>query len=611
MTQNPSKAGETGVGPSLFLSDDGVNAVGDGLCPSSLLNNKASIPFGGAKQGASLAVLPGRFQEEYKRLGVLGQGAFGTVWRCQRVVDGKQCAVKAVRYRVMTGESSDRSEVERKILREAEMLAQTRHPNILHYHRSWVEIDESVSGGDSSRCSTKTGSGTSFSSSFQSPTTLAPKAAFGCDSTSSSTCSYDCGSDVSGVCFERQLSADEEEQGLDPEEQLEATWNFNTNPENPITGDDGHRCISLAGSSASDGSVDDAVAPLGEDVATARWATFYMQVELCREETLLGWIASRNTTFYDAATTSGTDAGTASTPDAGYDVLPKALGIFTQCAHALAHMHERNMIHRDVKPANIFFAQDGAVRLGDFGLAKVIEQETEHQDQDGPSPDGQSASVKGRSKTTVGTPSYASPEQKAGDPLRATSDVYSLGLVLVELLCPVRTQMERVAVLEGLRMNREVPASGVAVSKKLANLAVWMTDPDPAKRPTARDIVRVSRQVRQERRRGNAALRSAAEAAHNAPTSPPGTLREKAVDSLTGSGVRAVVASSGGRRVAAPASRGTASASHLQLMPRGHGIRVHRQATQQRPLPVGGDRRRNRCQQYRPPPSPTKGALRR
>jgi serine/threonine protein kinase len=136
-------------------------------------------------------------------------------------------------------------------------------------------------------------------------------------------------------------------------------------------------------------------------------------------------------------------------------------------AEALAYVHLREVVHRDVKPANILLDQAGRPYLADFGIAQTLGQ--------------QALTATG---ITLGTAPYLSPEQVAGRPIGPASDVYSLGLVL----------------LEALTGRREYPGSGVETA--LARLsrpplvpaqlpAPWvplltaMTRTDPADRPSA------------------------------------------------------------------------------------------------------------------------------
>jgi eukaryotic-like serine/threonine-protein kinase len=93
----------------------------------------------------------------------------------------------------------------------------------------------------------------------------------------------------------------------------------------------------------------------------------------------------------------------------------QAAGVGAQAADGLAYAHARGIVHRDVKPANILFDEEGRVRVADFGVARALS----------------SASTTDPGKM-LGTARYASPEQAQGLPLDGRSDVYSLGLVLYE-----------------------------------------------------------------------------------------------------------------------------------------------------------------------------------
>jgi serine/threonine-protein kinase len=97
--------------------------------------------------------------------------------------------------------------------------------------------------------------------------------------------------------------------------------------------------------------------------------------------------------------------------------------IFRQACSAVQYAHERLIVHRDIKPANMLVAADGTLKLLDFGIAKLTDDTENPLTQFGPTPM---------------TAAYASPEQRAGKPLTTATDIYSLGVVLYELLAGLR-----------------------------------------------------------------------------------------------------------------------------------------------------------------------------
>jgi Tol biopolymer transport system component/tRNA A-37 threonylcarbamoyl transferase component Bud32 len=97
--------------------------------------------------------------------------------------------------------------------------------------------------------------------------------------------------------------------------------------------------------------------------------------------------------------------------------LEQSISIIIQIAEGLAKAHEKGIVHRDIKPANIFITNDGLVKILDFGLAKLA---------------GQAQLTKDSS--TLGTVAYMSPEQCGGDKVDRRTDIWSLGVVLYEML---------------------------------------------------------------------------------------------------------------------------------------------------------------------------------
>lgn len=101
--------------------------------------------------------------------------------------------------------------------------------------------------------------------------------------------------------------------------------------------------------------------------------------------------------------------------------LPERLKIFREVCEAVFYAHQNLIVHRDLKPSNILITADGKPKLLDFGIAKLLEAENDEE-------------IKTTGLFRLLTPEYASPEQVRGGAVNTTSDVYSLGVILYELL---------------------------------------------------------------------------------------------------------------------------------------------------------------------------------
>jgi serine/threonine protein kinase len=145
-------------------------------------------------------------------------------------------------------------------------------------------------------------------------------------------------------------------------------------------------------------------------------------------------------------------------------------------ATVLAYVHARGIVHRDIKPSNILIGRDGRVRLADFGIARLHGDTSTHT----------------AGGTTTGTAAYIAPEQVRGEPVTSASDIYSLGLVLLEALtgrrvytgAPVEAAMARL---------HTAPLIPTSLPTGWPGLLTQMTDVDPARRPDADQVARTLR----------------------------------------------------------------------------------------------------------------------
>jgi len=144
--------------------------------------------------------------------------------------------------------------------------------------------------------------------------------------------------------------------------------------------------------------------------------------------------------------------------------------IAREIAAGLAHAHGRGLVHRDLKPANILFDAAGRAKIADFGIARLGEEP------------GLTAAG-----TVLGTAAYISPEQAAGEPATAASDVYAFGVILFRMLTG-RLPFEAGDAISLAAMHRELPVPAVAalrpdVPPRLESVATAALAKSPRDRP--------------------------------------------------------------------------------------------------------------------------------
>ncbi len=148
-----------------------------------------------------------------------------------------------------------------------------------------------------------------------------------------------------------------------------------------------------------------------------------------------------------------------------------ALRITREMASALGRAHECGIIHRDIKPGNILFARDGRAILTDFGIARNYDAETQLT----------------QLGTMVGTPRYMSPEQARGMALEGPSDLYSLGIVLYEMLAGVPPFQAEDAIALGIKHVSEPPPPLPDDLAEYQPLVERLLAKEPHDRPTSGD----------------------------------------------------------------------------------------------------------------------------
>lgn len=414
-----------------------------------------------------------RLAQDFELVESLGQGGQGTVFKARSKIDGRFYAIKKVA--LSNTVLDDVTELEQARREAVSMAAIPPHSNVVRYHTAWIEVEP-------------------------------------VESITSSTASVR-GSDVP--------DEDEEELGLEHSGQHPNDVSFSVtssvsdyvNFENSFGGfefeDPSQSMMSYTNDNNEDESSSDSEKEKLAGVGKSK-LTLYIQMELCG--TSVGSPVREDETFdrfvdrlkqvaspppqeqYSNLTQwlrSSVDERSAENPSSR-GKHAEGLKLFLGVAQGVSHMHSVGVIHRDLKPDNIFIHGEVA-KVGDFGLSKsifadssrtVVQQARDFENSD----------EYGDHTTALGTFTYASPEQlghrfnSSKDTSRVKSakysiksDIFALGVILLELCCPFGTMMERSQVLTAVR-HGVVPQKALQRYPSEMALVLRMTAVDPAER---------------------------------------------------------------------------------------------------------------------------------
>ena len=189
---------------------------------------------------------------------------------------------------------------------------------------------------------------------------------------------------------------------------------------------------------------------------------------------------------------------------------PVAIDYAAQMANGLAYAHRQGLLHRDIKPANILITHDDVVKLSDFGIARALTQQTLAVTQPG---------------MVMGSVYYISPEQAQGLELRETSDLYSVGIVLYQMLTGKLPYTGESPVAVALKHVSEPPprvaSAGVEVSPAIAAIVDRLLQKNPADRfQSASEVATALREARERPMVASAAPASRASTAPSDPDRP-------------------------------------------------------------------------------------------
>lgn len=365
-----------------------------------------------------------RYLTDFDPVNCLGKGGFGVVFEAKNKIDDCHYAIKRITL-------PNRQESRDRVMREVKALAKLDHHNIVRYFNAWTECpppgwqEEQDSSWNvcSDMCSTTEATSNPNSLALlddnrKSSVFLNVDSANTEDSDNFSNHIASRQNDISDSYIVFDANSERNETN-DKESVITMTT---SDKETSIKSSD---YVSQKATRPNSLTFDQHSSP---PLHSPNKVYLYIQMQLCQRQSLKEWLAINK--------------------DRNYNYVLK---VFEQILQAVEYVHLRGLIHRDLKPSNIFFSLDDQIKVGDFGLVTAM---TENDGQMSPCGSFKLNLENEKHTAQVGTQLYMSPEQLSGKPYNYKVDIYSLGLILFELLVPFNTQMERIHVLQDIKQNK-------------------------------------------------------------------------------------------------------------------------------------------------------------
>uniref|UniRef100_A0A3P8RKT2 Eukaryotic translation initiation factor 2-alpha kinase 1 n=1 Tax=Amphiprion percula TaxID=161767 RepID=A0A3P8RKT2_AMPPE len=464
-----------------------LNAASSSMYPQGFSTNTHS-PALRPKEGLFQAQTS-RYLSEFEEISRLGKGSYGNVFKVINKLDGQCYAMKKILIKQVSKDDC------MKVLREVKVLSSLQHINVVGYHTAWMEHVQPAAypesklpalespgkdnSPDVSLDSNSFSSSIVFQSHSQAPTDAAALAAKLPQRDDHSVKALVSAQEGQVVCPKTMQRI--------PENYVPCVFLGQRGPMQsskcPATGwensalleeESSRSSIELNNNSCIDKEcqqwADKCVTKPSKEVQFH--LMLYIQMQLC-ERSLKDWISERNSKPKEEHI-----------PRCPYDCVDteRTLNLLRHILEGVEYIHSRGIMHRDLKPRNIFLhGVDCHVRIGDFGLACrdiIVEG---HKSTTSPCCDSTHTSG-------VGTFVYAAPEQLKGSHYDSKSDMYSIGVLALELFQPFGTEMERVRTLGDLREGK-IPDMFCHRWPVLSKYITKLTSKEPSVRPTASQLL--------------------------------------------------------------------------------------------------------------------------
>lgn len=414
------------------------------------------------------AVENGRFENSFTDIVEIGQGSYGAVFKSRHKLENRTYAIKKINFSVPKG----RNPRMERLFREVEAMLNLEHRHIVRYITSWIETDDSSAS--------ENGRSSGFEDGTQNPTMNFNKKPAQDVYTETSlvdglkhvelrTENLNGDSKQQQILLKRSSSESPTEEikidnlggnefGLDicfgsPDGSNAQLTNSRHNSKTDLN---------LPNSSFSRSHSQQQKRHSLNPISPKESLILFIQMEYCKGASLLSYIRRPDFRFSDS----------------------EIFGIFTQVIEGLCYIHKKKTVHRDLKPGNILFDEQGTLKICDFGLAiKMLDA--------GDMPLNPSGDQSRLDETVyAGTPLYSPLDMstEGGAEFDYKMDIYSLGVILFELLSHFKTDGEKIAGIRALKENGRTNADFKQKYTFRANIVEKLISGQKANRPDAEDI---------------------------------------------------------------------------------------------------------------------------
>ncbi len=350
------------------------------------INNTCILPINNLFYNLS------RYNKDFIEIKNVGNGGFSTVYKVKNKLENKIYAIKKIYIKNCEYIKYKYNNVINEIL----CLSKCNHKNIIRYHTSWIETDINNSNKKQQKYN-------SFSNS------------------SDNVCNSDniCSSD--NVCSSYSSSySSNSDNNINSINKSDNNSNSSSINYNNLNSDD-YLNINLKSVNNTKDIIVNKKHKKHNINLLMYDSILYIQMEYCKNKSLETWI---NNNITDESSIINN--------------ISTILFIIHQIIDGLEYLHLNGIIHRDLKPANIFISDNYEIKIGDFGLSKIYNFENGNK------------KIKFKNNTSnIGTIPYISPEQYSNSYNNLT-DVYSLGIIILELFIPFNTYMEKYTFINNL-----------------------------------------------------------------------------------------------------------------------------------------------------------------